>query len=73
VVAHVKTENDALYREIELHHTGGGVYPLELTPELHENSSVFVFVVAVDRSGHEGGLGEVRDPLLVKRKRWFQR
>ncbi len=73
VVVFLKAESDPAYREIELEPTEPGTYRLDITPELHGKGTVLFYVVATDRSGHQGTLGSVGEPLVLKRKRWYQR
>jgi len=50
-----------------------GSYRFEVTPQIHGNKTVEVYVVATDRSGHKGFLGTPRQPLQVVRKKWYQK
>jgi hypothetical protein len=73
VVVLVSTTGGADYREIELHNAGDGLYPFEVTPEVHGNAPVRFFVVATDRAGHETRLGGPQGPLTIQKKKWFQK
>lgn len=73
VRAHIRKKGERNFREVPLHHASGERWSLELTPELHGNTTVELFVVARDASGHEGTLGSEQRPLKVLRKRWYQK
>ncbi len=73
VVVHIKTESEPTYRELSLDATGGDLYALRIPPEMHGNGRVVFWVEAVDTSGHRGHLGDVSGPLMLERKRWYQR
>jgi serine/threonine-protein kinase len=73
VTAWVSGGGTAGYREIALESSGGGLYPLQIEPQLHGNSRALFFVVATDRSGHESRLGSAEQPLSLERRKWFQR
>ncbi len=69
----VKTPSHTEYREMPLEDVGGGSYPFEVGPDLHQNEWVQFFVVATDRSGHETRLGGPQGPLTIVKKKWFQK
>jgi serine/threonine protein kinase len=73
VVVLVLAAGGADYREIQLQNAGDGVYPFEVTPDLHGNAPVRFFVVASDRAGHETRLGGPQGPLTIQKKKWFQK
>ena len=73
VVVVVKTEAQPEYREIPLQDVGDGMYPFEVSPDLHGNAWVQFFVVATDHAGHETRLGGSQGPLTLVRKKWFQK
>ncbi len=73
VTVMVRRQGEQEYREIPLEPTGEGRYVLLLTPKLHGNRNVELWVLATDRSGHRGLLGTHMRPLKVFRKKWFQR
>jgi serine/threonine protein kinase len=73
VVVHARNEKDDGYLEIDLAPAGDGLYHFSVTPELHGNTNVYFFVVAVDHSGHVGRLGSETSPQLVERKKWFKK
>ena len=73
VVVVVKTESNPEYREIVLQDQGSGMYPFEVSPDLHGNAWVQFFVVATDHSGHETRLGGPQGPLTIQKKKWFQK
>jgi serine/threonine protein kinase/tetratricopeptide (TPR) repeat protein len=64
----VKTASRPTYSEIELEHTSGSSYVFEVSPSVHGNKSVEFYVIATDRSGHNGYLGSKEDPLVLKKK-----
>lgn len=61
------------FREIALAAEDGGLYSLQVTPQLHGNDAVLFYVVAVDRSGHTSQLGSAEQPLRLERKGWLKR
>jgi len=73
VVAHLRRKGERNYRQVPLRHVAGELWLLDLTPELHGNKNVELFVVASDSSGHRGVLGTAQRPLKVLRKRWYQK
>ena len=73
VAAWVRPDSGGDFREIALAAGDGGSYPLEVTPQLHGNGSVLLYVVAVDRSGHTSSLGSAEQPLRLERKGWLKR
>jgi hypothetical protein len=48
-------------------HLAGGYWSIELPVSYHQNGTVEFYVVATDRSGHEGSLGTKDQPLKVTR------
>ncbi len=73
VTVHIRRKGERNYREVPLHHASGDYWPLQLTPQLHGNTTVELFVTATDGSGHTGSLGTAQRPLKVLRKRWYQK
>ena len=73
VVANIRRKGERVYHKVPLRHVSGDRWVLELTPELHGNATVELFVVAEDASGHKGVLGTGSRPLKVLRKRWYQK
>lgn len=73
VTVHIRRKGERNYREVPLHHAAGDYWPLKLTPQLHGNTTVELFVTATDGSGHTGSLGTAQRPLKVLRKRWYQK
>ncbi|NOZ95911.1 MAG: hypothetical protein GXP47_14400 [Acidobacteria bacterium] len=73
VTVHIRRKGERNYREVPLHHASGDHWPLKLTPQLHGNTTVELFVTATDGSGHTGSLGTAQRPLKVLRKRWYQK
>lgn len=73
VVAHVKREREAGYRDLLLERGTGDLYELRITPEIHGNDKVLFWVEAVDTSSHRGTLGDAAAPLVLERKRWYQK
>lgn len=73
VVVHARNQNDEAYLEIPLEADDQGLYPFVVTPELHGNTDVVFYVVAVDRSGHVGRLGSSDQPLTIVRSKWFKK
>ncbi len=71
--AFVRSEGQAQYREVKLKHVGGDEYVLELSPAVHGNASVDLYIVATDVSGHSSNLGSASKPYEVKRRRLFGR
>jgi len=71
--AFVRSEGQAQYREVKLKSLGGEQYVLELSPAVHGNASVELYIVATDTSGHSSSLGTASKPLEVKRRRLFGR
>ena len=61
------------FQERALKARSDGAYLFEVTPQIHGNDTVEVYVVATDPSGHKGFLGSPRQPLQVVRKKWYQR
>jgi serine/threonine protein kinase len=73
VVVHARNENDDTYLEIPLEADDEGLYRFTVTPELHGNTDVVFYVVALDRSGHVGRLGSSDQPLTIVRSKWFKK
>lgn len=73
VTAWLSDDSAAGYDEIVLDAAGGGLYPLRIDPQLHDNRRVVFYVVATDHSGHEARLGSADQPLSLERRKWFQR
>ncbi len=48
-------------------HLAGGYWSIELPVSYHQNGTVEFYVVATDRSGHEGSLGTKDQPMKVTR------
>ena len=71
--AYVRREGQTQYREVQLKHLGGEQYLLELSPAVHGNASVELYIVATDTSGHSSSLGTASKPYEVKRRRLFGR
>lgn len=71
--AYVRREGQTQYREVQLKHPGGEQYLLELSPAVHGNASVELYIVATDSSGHSSSLGTASKPYEVKRRRLFGR
>lgn len=61
------------YVRIPLRRGSSGDYELEVPPSLHQNKTVNVYVVATDRSGHKGQLGDPSHPIQIKRKGLFSK
>ncbi|HKV10949.1 MAG TPA: hypothetical protein VJ725_22610 [Thermoanaerobaculia bacterium] len=61
------------FEKVTVRQVSGSDYEVEVSPELHGNKTVEVYIVASDRSGHAGQLGSADRPLKVKRKRWIDR
>ncbi len=71
--AYVRGEGQAQYREVQLKHLGGEQYVFELSPAVHGNASVELYIVATDTLGHSSSLGTASKPYEVKRRRLFGR
>lgn len=69
--AYVRPEGRTAYREVQVKHLGGDEYVLELSPAVHGNTSVELYVVATDTSGHSSSLGTASKPYEIKRRRLF--
>lgn len=61
------------FEKVAVRQVSGADYEVEVSPELHGNKTVEVYVVASDHSGHAGQLGSADRPLKIKRKRWIDR
>lgn len=61
------------FEKIAVRQVSGADYEVEVSPELHGNKTVEVYVVASDHSGHASQLGSADRPLKIKRKRWINR
>jgi tetratricopeptide (TPR) repeat protein len=57
--------------ELPLQKSGFG-WDVKIPPSFHQNGTVELYVVATDRSGHEGYLGSKENPLRLKRRQGFQ-
>jgi hypothetical protein len=73
VVVFARGVDDSGYHEIPLRSPDGLLYPFEVSPELHGKGDLAFYVVAEDRSGHRGWLGSAENPLLMERKRWYEK
>jgi hypothetical protein len=73
VVVHARNKGDDGFLQIPLAAGDDGLYHFSVTPELHGNKDVSFYVVAGDRSGHEGRLGSAEMPLTIERKKWFKK
>ncbi|HVS00818.1 MAG TPA: hypothetical protein VMW27_29635 [Thermoanaerobaculia bacterium] len=60
-------------RELPLEESGGFAYTVEITPDLHRNGTVELYVTATDVSGHVGSLGSREKPLQLTRQQGFER
>lgn len=69
----LRREGERDYRELPLEPTGTGTWSFTLTPELHGNENVELYIVASDRSGHESRLGAGGGPMKIERKRWYEK
>jgi hypothetical protein len=63
---------DGTYRRL-IHDRSGAEVAADITPELHGNKSVELYILAGDLSGHETALGSPDRPLQIDRRRWFRR
>jgi serine/threonine protein kinase len=72
VAAHFRRGDAAGFSEVTLRATDNGLYPFEITPQIHGNKKFYFFVVAVDRSGHRTSLGDAEQPMLLQKKGWLK-
>ena len=56
------------YKEMAMRRTQESEWSGEITPALHDNKAVELYVVATDHSGHTGQLGGPQQPLTLKKK-----
>jgi serine/threonine protein kinase len=68
----VRSKDEASFHDAPLQQLSETRWVLELTPERHKNQTVYFYLIATDRSGHTGSLGNASQPIEVKRKKWFQ-
>lgn len=73
VSAWVGTGESQRYQEVVLQPAADGTCPLEITPEMHGNRTVFFFVMASDPAGHQVYLGSPDAPYEIERKKWFNK
>lgn len=73
VVVYARNKGDDGYLQIPLEQGDDGLYHFSVTPELHGNKDVSFYVVAGDRSRHEGRLGSAEMPLTIERRKWFKK
>ena len=69
VTVMARQEGASAYQELSAKSTGDE-YSVELSPEVHGNKTVELYVVAMDFSGHPSRLGTPEQPLRFK-KRWL--
>jgi len=73
VVVFARNKGDDGFLRIVIDPGDDGLYHFSVTPELHGNKDVFFYVVAEDRSGHVGRMGDAGMPLTIERKKWFKK
>ncbi len=56
------------YVELPLVRGPGGEWRGEITPGIHQNKAVELYIVASDASGHTGQAGSAGQPILLKKK-----
>ena len=56
------------YKEMAMRRPQESEWSGEITPALHDNKAVELYVVATDHSGHTGQLGGPQQPLTLKKK-----
>jgi hypothetical protein len=61
------------YTQVSVRQLSGSAYEMEVSPDLHQNKSVDVYLVATDGSGHKGQLGDAAHPVRIKRKGIFSK
>jgi hypothetical protein len=59
---------DGTYVQVAVNPGSGGDYELVIPPSVHANKEVEFYILATDRSGHEGHLGTPQEPKQIKRK-----
>lgn len=73
VSAWIGTGGGKAYQEVVLEAAADGSCPLEITPEMHGNRTVYFYVTASDPAGHEVYLGSPDAPYEIERKKWFNK
>jgi hypothetical protein len=56
------------YTQIPVRQISGADYEMEISPDVHQNKSVDIYLTATDGSGHKGSLGDAAHPIRIKRK-----
>jgi len=70
VTVMARQEGATAYQELPAQSTGNDEYSVEITPEVHGNKTIELYVVAMDYAGHPSRLGSPEQPLHFK-KRWL--
>jgi serine/threonine protein kinase len=64
----VRVKGTDRYQELPLSRGAGGEWRAEITPAMHQNKAVELYLVASDQSGHTGRAGSAEQPLQLKKK-----
>jgi hypothetical protein len=64
----LRVKDATAFKELAMRRAQETEWTAEITPALHENKAVELYVVASDQSGHTGQLGSAQQPLALKKK-----